>query len=35
MLEPIFNTDPAASKNNAQFKSDQNWLDDNNLASLI
>ncbi len=34
-LEPIFNTAPAASKNDAQFKSGQNQLDNKQLTSLI
>jgi len=35
MLEPILNTAPAASKNNAGFKSGQNRLKNKQLASLI
>jgi len=34
-LELIYNTTPAASKNDAWFKSGQNWLENNHLASLI
>ena len=34
-LEPIFATDPAASENDACFKSGQNWLKNDHLASLI
>jgi len=35
MLEPIYTTAPPASKNDAQFKSGQNWLKKNQLALLI
>jgi len=34
-LKSIFNTAPAASKNDAQFKGGQNWLKNKQLASLI
>ncbi len=34
-LEPIYTTAPTTSKNNAQFKSGQNRLKNNQLASLI
>ncbi len=34
-LKPIYTTAPAASKNDAQFKSGQNRLENNHLASLI
>jgi hypothetical protein len=34
-LKPIFITAPAASKNNAQFKSSQNRLETNHFALLI
>jgi len=35
MLEPILNTAPAASKNDAGFKSVHNWLKNNQLDLLI
>jgi hypothetical protein len=35
MLEAIYTTPPAASKNADWFKSGQNWLKNNHLASLI
>jgi len=34
-LEPIYTTGPAAFKNDAQFKSDQNWLENKQIVSLI
>ena len=34
-LEPIYTTAPAASKNDAQFKSGQNQLKSNHFALLI
>jgi len=34
-LRPIFNTAPAASKNNAWFKSGQNQLENKQLALFI
>ena len=34
-LEPIFATAPAASKNDAHFKSGQNQLENNHLESLV
>jgi len=35
MLETIFNTAPAASENDAQFKSGQTWLKNKQIALLI
>ncbi len=34
-LKPIFTTAPAASKNDAHFKSGQNGLKNNHVASLV
>jgi len=34
-FEPIFNTAPAVSKNDAYFKSSQNRLENNHIASLV
>ena len=34
-FKPIYYTTPAASKNDAQYKSSQNWLENNNPALLI
>jgi len=35
MLEPIFATDPAVAKNDTPYKSGQNWLENNHLATRI
>ncbi len=34
-LKPFSATDPDASKNDARYKSVQNWLKNNHLATLI